>query len=70
MIFECEQRHHKSDSIHDVFAFLHDLGYKEYLFQKGHIHQLGEFNYEQGININNPEYVNNFLFSIENILHV
>jgi len=66
LIFECEQRHHKSDSIHDVFAYLHNLGYKGYFFQKGHIHQLGEFNYEQGIN--DPEYVNNFLFSQVNII--
>ena len=35
LIFECEQRHHKSDSIHDVFAFLHDLGYKGYFFRMG-----------------------------------
>lgn len=57
-----------SDSIHDVFAFLHDLGYKGYFFQNGQIKQLKEFNYEQSININNSEYVNNFLFSEENVL--
>ena len=68
MIFECEQRHHISDSIQDVFAYLHNLGYKGYFFQKGHIHKLEEFNYEQDKNINDPEYVNNFLFSKENVL--
>lgn len=68
LIFECEQRHHSSDSIQDVFAFLHNLGYKGYFFQKGDIHPLGEFNFEQGNNINDPEYVNNFLFTVENII--
>jgi len=68
LIFECEQRHHINDSIQDVFVFLHDLGYKGYFFQNGQIKRLEEFNHEQVKNINDSQYVNNFLFSEDNVL--
>ena len=32
LIFECEQRHHKNDSISDVFKFLFDMNYSGYFF--------------------------------------
>lgn len=68
LIFECEQRHRINDSIQDVFGFLHNLGYKGYFFRNGQIHQLEEFNYDQTKDINNPDYVNNFLFSAEKVI--
>lgn len=68
LIFECEQRHHKNDSIQDVFDYLYNLGYKGYFFQNGQIYQLKDFDTDQSQDFNKSDYVNNFLFSAENVI--
>lgn len=68
LIFECEQRHHINDSIQDVFGYLLNLGYKGYFFQNGQIHQLKELDINQSQDYKEPHYVNNFLFSVVNVI--
>ena len=68
LIFECEQRHHISDSIQDVFGYLLNLGYKGYFFQNGQIYRLKDFDIGQSQDVNRSDYINNFLFSVGNVI--
>ena len=65
LIFECEQRHHKNDSIFDVFNYLHCLNYSGYFFLNGTVHEIEKFNPEIHQQHGTKDYVNNFLFSVD-----
>lgn len=67
LIFECEQRHHKNDSIFDVFNWLYELNYSGYFFLNGAIHEIEKFNADVHQQHGTKEYMNNFLFSVDEL---
>jgi FkbM family methyltransferase len=63
LLFECERRHRRSGRVDDVFSWLQALGYRGYFIDRGGIRDIAEFDpekYQSGID--DPRYVNNFLF--------
>lgn len=69
LLFECEQRHLRGSSVHDVFAFLQDLGYEGRFFHRGRLRPLHEFSLEQHQALegergfDHRDYCNNFAFT-------
>lgn len=61
-MFECEQRHHSHDTVHDVFAYLEGQGYDGFFYLKGKLHPVGEFNVSQHQSQAAGYYINNFIF--------
>lgn len=64
LLFECEQRHHGSNSIREVFDFLHALGFVGHYFTRGQLAPLAEF--DPGRDQRTPgaeSYCNNFVFT-------
>ncbi|UCH64087.1 MAG: FkbM family methyltransferase [Fidelibacterota bacterium] len=62
LMFECEQRHHLHDSVHDVFTYLEGQGYNGFFYLKGKLHSIGEFNIAQHQGRSAVYYINNFIF--------
>ncbi len=68
ILMECERRHLKGRSIHEVFNFILELGYVGYFFQGGKKYPLSEFNPDthqrqgEGRYWAEAGYVNNFVF--------
>jgi FkbM family methyltransferase len=63
LLFECESRHHGKESIHGVFKFLKDLGYKGYFFLRSRLLPLSALEDEK---VKNPgTRINNFVFRME-----
>ncbi len=62
LMFECEQRHHSHDTVHDVFAYLEGQRYDGFFYLKGKLHPIGEFNVSQHQSQAAGYYINNFIF--------
>lgn len=64
ILFECEQRHHGSRPIADVFSFLENLGYSGRFFCQGKLISLSEFQpAKHQVAPHHPGYCNNFVFA-------
>lgn len=70
IIVESEARHH-AGSPHDVFEFLHALGYRGHFIHRDRLRRIEEFSVEafqacsESLPVNagkSPDYINNFLF--------
>ncbi len=62
LIFECENRHHTHDSMHDVFTFLEELGFKGGFYSGNRFYPFSLFNETEHQKSGHPGYVNNFIF--------
>ena len=62
LLFECEARHNRRQSIADVFGFLQSLGYRGHLFAQGKLAGLDQFRPEMQADPHSRGYVNNFVF--------
>lgn len=62
LLFECESRHHADLSIHEVFDFLHGLGYAGTFFRRGIETPLAELTTPDQAEPHSPGYVYNFAF--------
>lgn len=63
LLFECEQRHHGSRDMADVFSYLNGLGYAGFFFVHGSLRPLAEFDPQKHQNSAAPDlYCNNFAF--------
>ena len=66
MFIEIEQRHHKKDSIYDIFQYVVNLGYFAYFIHNGKIKAIEEFNLEKMQKEDDEktdDYIHNFIFS-------
>jgi FkbM family methyltransferase len=62
LLLECEKRHLNRNTVHDVFAFLEQQGYKGSFCYKNKLCPLTEFQIERHQSGDKELYVNNFLF--------
>jgi len=62
ILFECEQRHHREDSIQDVFRYLESLGYEGQFFPGQEPRPIREFDLQAHQSTSGLKYCNNFLF--------
>jgi FkbM family methyltransferase len=62
LLFECEARHDRSRSIHDVFTYLLELGYRGSFFWRGERRELGEFDVAMHQVPGRRHFANNFAF--------
>ncbi|MDY6971139.1 MAG: FkbM family methyltransferase [Thermodesulfobacteriota bacterium] len=62
LLFECEQRHHKVDSVWNIFDYLMALGYQGYFFLNGDLRPIREFDVGQLQDIEGSTYIANFIF--------
>lgn len=62
LLFECERRHHRGESIAPVFEFLERIGYSGMYLDRRSTHSLASFRPELQNDPESPEYVNNFAF--------
>ena len=60
LLFECERRHHREQSIQPVFDFLATFDYECYFFQRRVLKPLALFRPEDQDRWKSPGYVNNF----------
>lgn len=63
MLFECEERMQTKHTIHEIFAYLEDLGYRGSFFRQGRAWPLDAYRPEFQQNTSSrTEYANNFVF--------
>jgi FkbM family methyltransferase len=62
LMFECEERHLRGESLESVFEFLQELGYEGSAFCNGRLVSLKRFLARRDGNFYNGFYVNNFAF--------
>lgn len=62
LLIECESRHLKEHSVHDVFEFLKQKGYQGKFFYRNQLLPLDHFNVEKHQQHGNEDYVYNFAF--------
>jgi FkbM family methyltransferase len=65
LLFECEERHHTRYSSRDVFDFLKGMGYHGFFFTRGALQPLREFSPQTHGRHGDPQYVNNFVFTMQ-----
>ena len=63
LLFECEKRHHRNDTMGDVFSYLESLAYDGWFFLRGEQTPLSRFDPGMQAAPDREPYVNNFLFT-------